>query len=237
MVEDRIKTIYEKGFDMTRDSSTVEYGKMKVGLKTLQDATIDLGILKDNKYRNRRNSIDISKSRIVQAMADQDLPALRELSEFFYRTNGIYQRVCNYFATMYRYDWYVVPEIYDEKVKEEKVVQDFTKILNYLDNSYIKKVCGEIALNVIKYGAYYGYLVPSADGITLQELPIRYCRVRYNVGNLPAVEFDMRFFDEQFTDINYRMRVLKMFPEEFAKGYVLYKQGKLQPDYQGDIGR
>ena len=46
----------------------------------------------------------------------------------------------------------------------------------------------------------------------------------------------MRFFDEQFPDLTYRMRVLKMFPEEFAKGYVLYKQGKLQPDFQGDIG-
>ena len=27
-----------------------------------------------------------------------------------------------------------------------------------------------------------------------------------------------------------------MFPAEFAKGYVLYKQGKLQPDFQGDAG-
>ena len=41
----------------------------------------------------------------------------------------------------------------------------------------------------------------------------------------------MRFFDEQFADVGYRMRVLKMFPAEFAKGYVLYKQGKLQPDF------
>jgi hypothetical protein len=30
------------------------------------------------------------------------------------------------------------------------------------------------------------------------------------------------------------MRVLKLFPKEFAKGYMLYKQGKLVPDYQGD---
>ena len=39
------------------------------------------------------------------------------------------------------------------------------------------------------------------------------------------IEFNMRFFDDQFPDINYRMRVLKMFPDEFLKGYVLYKQG------------
>ncbi len=46
----------------------------------------------------------------------------------------------------------------------------------------------------------------------------------------------MRFFDEQFKDINYRMRILKMFPPEFSKGYVLYKQGKLVPDRSGETG-
>ena len=124
---------------------------------------------------------------------------------------------------MYRYDWYIVPEVYDEKVSEDKVTADFARILNYLDNSHIKKVCGDIALEVIKMGAYYGYVVESKDGLVLQQLPIGYCRSRYNIGNVPAVEFNMKFFDDKFPDINYRMRVLKMFPPEFAKGYVLYK--------------
>ena len=44
----------------------------------------------------------------------------------------------------------------------------------------------------------------------------------------------MRFFDDNFRDPGYRMRVLKLFPPEFAKGYVLFKQGKLGPDYSGD---
>ena len=33
------------------------------------------------------------------------------------------------------------------------------------------------------------------------------------------------------------MRVLKLFPEEFQKGYVLYKSNKLTPDFQGDSGK
>jgi hypothetical protein len=33
----------------------------------------------------------------------------------------------------------------------------------------------------------------------------------------------MAFFDEKFTNVTYRMQVLKLFPEEFAKGYALYK--------------
>ena len=170
------------------------------------------------------------KRIVLKALADNDLPLLRDISNFFYRTSGIYQRACNYFATMYRYDWYIVPEVYDENVKENKVVEDFSKILNYLDNSYVKKACGDIALQVILNGAYYGYVTDTSTGIVLQELPVSYCRSRYSIGNNPAVEFNMRFFDDKFSDPAYRMKVLKMFPEEFARGYILYKQSRLQPD-------
>jgi hypothetical protein len=31
------------------------------------------------------------------------------------------------------------------------------------------------------------------------------------------------------------MRVLNLFPDEFRKGYGLYLQGKLTPDYVGDV--
>ena len=220
----RQDAIHTKGFDM----GTTQYGKIKVGVKTLDDAVINLGSLaKDNKRL-------ANKGAIFRALKDNDIEKLREISNYFYKTSGIYSRVCNYFATMYRYDWYVVPEVYDEKVKEEKIVKDFHKLLNYLDNSYIKKICGDIALNVIKDGAYYGYLVPSSKGIIIQELPINYCRSRYSVGGRPAVEFNMKFFDQAFPDTIYRMRVLKMFPDEFARGYVLWKQGRLKPDFQGD---
>nr|DAM27088.1 MAG TPA: portal protein [Caudoviricetes sp.] len=43
------------------------------------------------------------------------------------------------------------------------------------------------------------------------------------VGNNPAVEFDMRFFDDAFPDDNYRQRILRLFPAEFQKGYSLYR--------------
>jgi hypothetical protein len=158
---------------------------------------------------------------------------LREISNYFYKTNGIYQRLCNYVATMYRYDWYVVPEVYKEGTKGEEIVKDLHKVLNFMDNSYISKICGEMALGVVKNGAYYGYLVPTSTGVIVQELPINYCRARYNVGNLPAVEFNMRFFDVAFPDTNYRMKVLNLFPEEFKKGYHAYKRNLLNDEYTG----
>ena len=225
MEQTRQEQIREKGFDMLGVNPT-NYGKIKVGVKTLEDATLNLGAIK-NANRNLGD-----KRVILKALAENDIPLLREISNYFYRTSGIYWRACNYFATLYRYDWYIVPEVYDDTVSEDKIIGDFSRILNYLDNSYIKKVCGDIALEVIKSGAYYGYIIENKNGLILQQLPVGYCRSRYSVGNTPAVEFNMRFFDDNFPDIAYRMKVLKMFPAEFAKGYVLYKQHKLRNDDQ-----
>ena len=209
----------------------INYNKIKVGVKTLEDAVFNLGDLVKNGNRNLAN-----KGLIMKALAENDLEVLRQVSNYFYKTNGIYQKACNYFAFLYRYDWYVVPEILDEKSKEDKVLKDFSKILNYLDNSHIKQLCGEIALEVIKNGAYYGYIVPSEKGLILQQLPVAYCRSRYKIGTMPAIEFNMKYFDDAFKDPAYRMRILNLFPKEFAKGYMLYKQQKLQPDFQGEVG-
>lgn len=213
---------------MGQPENIIDYGKIKVGMKTLDDAVLNLGVLQDNEkyYADKRI--------VLKALADKDYQELREISRYFYATSGIYRRICEYAAMLYRYDWYVEPEVFDVTIKAEKVLSDFSKILTYLDNSHIKKVCGDIALKTVIEGAYYGYVVPSSDRIVIQELPINYCRSRYSVGDMPAIEFNMRFFDDSFRDINYRMRILKMFPEEFQKGYVLYKKGKLLPDFAGD---
>lgn len=226
----RQESIHEMGFDMN-DNSKTEYGKIKVGVKTLEDAILDIGWY--NKYRRYNRSAQWARRDVVvRALASEDVEEMREISRWFYKNSGIYQKVVNYAATMFRYDWYVSPEIYDdsyfeEEKKEDKVRQEFSKLLNYLDNSYIKRVCGQIALNVIRDGVYYGIMIEGKEGIIFQELPARYCRSRFMVNNLPAIEFNMRYFDDVFHNVGYRMKVLKMFPKDIQRGYSLYKQGKL----------
>ena len=215
--------IHAKGFDISNGPAT-DYNKIKIGVKTVQDAVLELG-----SYRYGKKEF-VNKAQVMKALAEKDVRSLRAISNYFYRTDGIYQKVVNYFATMYRFDWYIVPDILDDSIKEDKVLKEFIKILDYLDNSYIKKLCSDIALKVIKDGAYFGYIIPSDNALILQELPLEYCRVRFTVGNLPAVEFNMRWFDDKFPDLNYRMRILNLFPEDFKKGYILYKKGKLPND-------
>lgn len=174
------------------------------------------------------------KEKVLRAIKEYDLKTMREISNYFYRTSGIYSRILRYMAFMYRYDWYVTPYVNDDTVKQEKLLDGFHRCLSTLDNFEVKKTLGEIALKILRNGVYYGYKVKQGDSFVLQELPPNYCRTRFDKGRKPAVEFNMAFFDETFRDIEQRMRVLKLFPEEFSKGYIKYKKGLLPPVMPGD---
>lgn len=235
MKKNRQEEIRQKGFRMADGRRSYYAGpvplnnaSIKIGKQTLQDAILDLGYLK--KVNGKLGN----KHLVLKALWEKDLDTLREISNYFYRTNGIYFRVVNSFATLFRYDWYVAPEVTDEKIKEDKILEDFNKVLGFLDESEIAENCSEMALEVLINGAYYGYLTDSRNSIVLQQLPIRYCRSRFKVNGRPAVEFNMKFFDEEFKDPNYRLRVLDLFPAEFKKGYLLYKQGKLPKENATD---
>ena len=231
--KDRQAEIHEKGFDMGNYSrSTVDqYGKIKVGTKTLEDASINLGDYKKFGERDYNIAQLVDKGEIYRAILYKRHRELKLISRYFYRTNGLYQKVCDYYATMYRWDWYIVPRIYNDNTNEDKLGKEFYEMLDYLDDTHVAKVCADIAHKVIIDGCYYGYIIEGTEGIVVQELPAEYCRIRFNVRNMPVVEMNMRFFDDRFHSVDYRLKVLKMFPKDIQKGYVLWKQRKLPTEY------
>lgn len=238
----RKEEIKKKGFkmsfvDSTNDSEAknnfvpVDFSKIKVGARTLEDAILDLGSYQKVDKRLTR------KEAILKSLYNNDYAEMREISNFYFETSGIYSRLCKYMAYMYRYDWMVTPYINEETATEkdqDNALTEFYKILLYLDNSELKRLFGEIALKVAKNGCYYGYLIPTAKRITVQELPVNYCRSRFIVNGKPTVEFNMKYFDVAFKDTTQRIKILNLFPSEFKKGYILYKEGKLPPQFAGD---
>ena len=228
-------------YPINPETGLIDFSKIKVGVKTLEDAVVSTPQKKVNaNYAN--------KEYVLRAIDKNDVVELRKISDFYYKTSGIYARLCRYLARLFRYDWYVVPYIYggdtypvDNEEKGDlgaknvnKILDAFFKALNYLDNFQAKRTLNDIALKVVRFGCYYGYVVHSATGPSIQELPPAYCRSRYKQYGRPVIEFNMRYFDDLYPDEEYRKKILKMFPEDFLKGYRLYKKGKLTPDFQGD---
>ena len=233
----RVQEIKKKGFSIIPSNDTrdvyetfnpTDFSKIKVGAKTLDDAIIDVSNFK------KINPRLADKKEILKAIDTCDYETMREISNFFYKTSGIYSRLCRYMAYLYRYDWMVTPYINSDSVKDDKILETFHKVLLYLDNFEVKRFFGEVALKVIRNGCYYGYIIQQKDRASIQELPANYCRSRFFVNGRPAVEFNMKFFDDYFKDTTQRMRVLGLFPSEFKKGYIAYKEGKLAPEFPGD---
>lgn len=211
-------------------SPPVDFAKMRVGMRNIDDISINLGSYKkvDSRYGD--------KTFVLQTIYKHNYAALREISRYFYESSGIYYRLCRYLAYLFKYDWYVTPIITDiSKEKEDKILKEFSKVLLYLDQSNVKKLCGNMALDVIVEGAFYGMILDLDDRFGIQKLPTSYCRSRYYSGLDPVIELNLQFFDSFFTDASYKLKVLSTFPKDIQKAYVLYKEGKLQGDYPGDL--
>lgn len=76
------EAIHSKGFSMA--DAPLEYGKIKVGVHTLDDAVLNLGAIQ------KESRGLISKGAIYKALMDNDVIKLRELSNYFYKVSGIY---------------------------------------------------------------------------------------------------------------------------------------------------
>jgi hypothetical protein len=226
-----MKEIHEKGFNMSAPRSIpsveTDFSKIKVGAKALEDAVINLGSYKKLNPR-------MTKDNIQQAISRGDIDFMREASDFYFNISGIYSRLCKHLSNFYRYDWFITPYSTGDKVTPEKIIEGFNKTSYALDEFGVKEFLGETALKVIRHGCYYGYIVRDKDEFQVQELLPKYCRSRFNVKGRPAVEFNMKFFDDTFTVPEQRLRVLGMFPRDFQKGYLAYKEGKLPPETPGD---
>lgn len=105
MINRRKEEIKKKGFsiqtldtDRYMDPLNTDFNKIRVGTKTLEDAIYQLG---DYKKVDKRLA---DKKNVLEAINSCNYETMREISNFFYKTSGIYQRLCRYMAYMYRYD-------------------------------------------------------------------------------------------------------------------------------------
>lgn len=227
-MKNRITNI-QKHLQSNEDFSTNwDFSKIRVGLKTLEDANFTL-----NNFA--RISPRLGDKKTIQIAIDKgDLDSLREISLFFAKTSGIYKRLIEHLSNFYKYDWIVTPYQVSNAVKSKVMIDEFNKVMRYFDNSSIKSFFSEAANRVLKVGCYYGYRVDNQNNFSIQELPIKYCRSRFQIQGKPVVEFCMKYFDDNFKDEAQRARMLQVFPPEFAEGYKKYKQGKLPPEFSGD---
>ena len=184
IITGKVDTSYQQETTAYRGiPNNTEFSKIKIGAKVLDDAILELGDLK------RANPQLADKATVLRAIDTYDLKTMREISDFFYRTSGIYNRIVRYMAFMYRYDWYITPYKNDDKAKDEKLLEDFHKCLQHLDNFH------NVLKNITTLGLEIGEV--SVDKTLLNALPsvydvISYAEATSNMSNLTGLIFGPR---------------------------------------------
>lgn len=124
-------------------------------------------------------------------------------------------------ARMYVYSHILLPEVEEKDYEKSAYKKIYAQLVDYLERSNVKNVSDEIALAVVREGAYYGYERDFGEEVIFQKLPPEYCRTRFKVGGIYAMEFDFSFFD-QFRDQAEKEEMFKSLPKEFKKLYNKY---------------
>lgn len=199
--------------------------KKKTERPAFQYEKIAEGIYAIN-FKSTLNKMKYTKEQIFALLEQENDSKLRDASHYFYNISGEYRSLITYYANILTFDNLIIPSAKNKSnLSKDKFRDDFQKILDYCDNSYIPEASAFISAVIMMDGIFYGYERINGETITLQQLPPSYCRSKYKINDNYAVEFNLKFFD-QYRDTEQKINLFKLFPDEFFGLYMDYKNGE-----------
>ena len=185
-----------------------------------------------NRYGTnaRVNSVgqhDFSVEEIEQIIRSGDLDSLRQLSRYYYRTNSEYRENIDYLATLPFYDTLVTPIFEQGKGSQAQIIKSFYNACAFVDKLDVKNTFTRITKTWLINGMYNGILREIGSKVSIQDLPLEFCRTRFkDYNNLNILEFNVTYFERRFSDEKERARMVATFPEVVQKAWRNWKEKK-----------
>ena len=187
---------------------------------------MDFSVL--NKYNQEISAIDMGQSQrfnvnrqqIKQALDGNDVVQLRKFSQYFYQTSGAYKQLVDYLGTLLTFDHVLVPRLDEEQYESTGFKRAYKNVKKYLAKSTIKQDSSDMVRKMVRDGCYFGYERELNGTYSFQHLPAGFCRSRFKIMGVYAVEFDYSYF-RQFAGKEIQ-EVIEAFPAEMQAGYQEY---------------
>lgn len=171
---------------------------------------------------------DFTLDEIEAIIRSGEMSAIRELSRYYYRTNGRYRNAIDTMASLPLYDTVITPIYESGKGSKAQIIKAFYNACAFVEALDIKNTLTRITREWLKSGVYYGILQEYGNRVVVQDLPVEYCRSRYkDFNNLSILEFNIQYFLTNYTDEQLREAALLNFPELIQTGWKKWKAGKL----------
>ena len=181
-------------------------------------------------YYSSTNAVasDFTLEEIESIIRSGDLFAARELSRYFYRTNGEYRNNIDFLASLPLYDSVVIPVSTGTKGSQTQIINAFDSACSFVESLDIPTTFTHITKEWIKTGIYNGILRYNGKEAVIQDLPLEYCRSRFkDFNNLNLLEFNLNYFNQFNTDLQLLREILATFPKEIQEAWELWHVNKL----------
>lgn len=165
---------------------------------------------------HRTNSVmtrDFTVEEIEEIIRSGEISAIRELSRYYYRTNGRYRNNINFLSNLFLYDTLVTPMYESGKGSKAQIIKAFYNACGFVEALDVKVTLARITREWLKSGIYYGVLQEHGNKVVIQDLPIEYCRTRFkDFNNLSILEFNVTYFLTKYEDDRTRDAALLNYP-------------------------
>ena len=178
-------------------------------------------------YRNSEPvANDFELEEILEIIRSGDIDSIRELSRYFYRTNSVYRNNIDFLAHLPLYDTVIIPVYQEGKGSKAQIIKAFYNACKFVDNLDVPNTFSRITTEWLKNGVYYGIMRSDGMKVTVQDLPIKYCRSRFkDFNNLNILEFNLHYFD-YISDPLLQEEAVSTFPEPIQKAWKQWFKNK-----------
>ena len=121
----------------------------------------------------------------------------------------------------------VIPVFQEGRGSKAQILKAFYAALDFVDKLDVPNTFARISTEWIKTGVYNGILRKDGDKVSIQDLPLEYCRTRFkDFNNLNILEFNLNYFN-RISDETLRTEAVLSFPEIVQKAYKQWINHKL----------
>ena len=139
----------------------------------------------------------------------------------------MYRNNIDFLARLFLYETVIIPVYPEGKGSKAQITKAFYNACAFIDHLDAPSTFCRITTEWLKNGVYYGILRTNGDKVTIQDLPINYCRSRFkDYNNLNILEFNLHYFDS-INDKQYLIEALSTFPEVVQTAWKQWKNKKL----------
>ena len=171
---------------------------------------------------------DFTVDEIETIIRSGEASAIRELSRYYYRTNGRYRNVVGFLSNLFLYDTLVTPIYETGKGSKTQIIKAFYNACSFVEALNIKSLLARITKEWLKSGIYYGIIQEQGSKVVVQDLPMDYCRTRFkDFNDLPILEFNITYFVTKYDDDKTRNYAILNFPEAIQRAWKQYKANTL----------